>query len=56
MYFNEYQLAAHETAIYQDKMYPIASLIVESAELADLFIKPYLRGDDKKIEREEIIS
>jgi NTP pyrophosphatase (non-canonical NTP hydrolase) len=45
MYLNEYQLKAAETAEYDDPMYPIASLMVESAELADIFIKPWLRGD-----------
>jgi NTP pyrophosphatase (non-canonical NTP hydrolase) len=56
MYLNDYQHAAYETAIYQDIMYPIASLMVESAELADLFIKPYLRGDNREIDRDEILG
>ena len=56
MYLNEYQLKAAETAMYQDIMYPLASLMVESAELADLFIKPYLRGDNKEVDREEILG
>lgn len=56
MNFNEYQIEAATTAVYQEKMYPITSLMVESAELADLFVKPYLRGDDKKPFREDIIS
>lgn len=56
MTFNEYQIKAATTAIYQEKMYPVASLMIEAAELADLFVKPYLRGDDVKIDRDKIIS
>lgn len=56
MNFNEYQIEAAATAVYQDKMYPIASLMVESAELADLFVKPWLRGDDKRVDRDKVIS
>lgn len=56
MNFDDYQTAAASTALYKDKFYPIASLMVESAELSDLFIKPMLRGDDKKIDRQDIIS
>lgn len=56
MYFNDYQHEIRETAQYQHMMYPIASLMVESSELADLFIKPILRGDMKEISREEVIS
>jgi NTP pyrophosphatase (non-canonical NTP hydrolase) len=56
MTFHEYQIEAATTAVYQEKMYPITSLMVEAAELADLFIKPYLRGDDRKPFREDIIS
>jgi len=56
MNFDEYQQAAGETAEYKDKFYPIASLMVESAELSDLFIKPMLRGDNKKLDRHDIIS
>ena len=56
MTLNEYQAQAYKTAMYQEKLYPIASLMVESAELADLFVKPWLRGDDKAIERHKIIS
>lgn len=56
MTLNEYQIQASATAIYQEKMYPIASLMVESAELADIFIKPYLRGDEGAPDRDRIIS
>ena len=56
MNMNDYQKAAASTAVYQDLLYPITSLIVESAELGDLFIKPYLRGDEKEVDRKEIIS
>jgi NTP pyrophosphatase (non-canonical NTP hydrolase) len=56
MYFNTYQLDAADTAIYDDPMYPIASLMVESAELADLFIKPWLRGDDNDPVRAEVVA
>lgn len=48
MTLNEYQRAAVQTAIYKDDFYPVASLMVESAELADLFVKPMLRGDEPK--------
>lgn len=56
MNMNDYQKMATETAVYQDLMYPIASLMVEAAEFADLFVKPYLRGDDVDVDRKEIIS
>lgn len=56
MTFDEYQARAGTTALYQDKFYPIASLMVESAELSDLFIKPMLRGDKKQIDRHDIVS
>jgi len=58
IYLNQYQHVAVETAEYQDKMYPIVSLIVEAAELADLYVKPYLRGDDegRGPPREDVIS
>jgi len=48
MNFDDYQIAAASTALYKDKFYPIASLMVEAAELSDLFIKPMLRGDNRK--------
>ena len=56
LYLNEYQLMAAKTANYDDPMYPIASLMVEAAELGDLFIKPWLRGDDREIDRKEVIA
>lgn len=56
MDMDEYQKAAAATAQYQNNFYPIASLMVESAELADIFIKPKLRGDDKEIDRDQVIS
>lgn len=56
MYLNEYQLKCASFALYENDMYPVASLMVESAELADLFIKPKLRGDIKPISRDEVIS
>ena len=46
MNIDSYQDQAVETAIFKNDFYPIASLMVEAAELADLFIKPMLRGDD----------
>jgi NTP pyrophosphatase (non-canonical NTP hydrolase) len=54
--FDEYQEKAKETAQYDDPMYPIASLMVEAAELADIFIKPWLRGDCEDPNRKEVIS
>lgn len=56
MYMNSYQLQAAETALYDEPMYPVASLMVEAAEFADLFIKPWLRGDDKEVERKEVVA
>lgn len=56
MDFNEYQLRAEQFAMFEERMYPIASLMVESAELADLFIKPLLRGDAVGIDRASVIS
>lgn len=55
-YMNDYQLEARRTAQYDDPMYPVASVMVESAELADLFIKPWLRGDMGDPERQEVLS
>lgn len=56
MTLNEYQQQASTTAMYQEKMYPVASLMVESAELADLFIKPLLRGDNKEVTKQQVIG
>ena len=56
IYMNDYQLAAVETAAYDDPMYPVASVMVEAAELADLFIKPWLRGDMADPVRTEVLS
>ena len=56
MLLKQYQTQAKQFAMYSNDMYPIASLMVESAELADLFIKPKLRGDIKPIDRKEVIS
>ena len=56
MTFDQYQAIAATTAQYKDDFYPIASLMVESAELSDLFIKPRLRGDNKVIDKHDIVS
>lgn len=57
MTFDEYQLKAETTAVFTNEFYPAASLMVESAELADLFVKPMLRGDEPKPDhREKVIS
>lgn len=56
MNFNEYQAVAESFADYEHVFYPHASLMIEAAELADLFAKPILRGDAKQIKREDIIS
>lgn len=57
MNFDEYQLKAEQTAVFTNEFYPAASLMVESAELADLFVKPMLRGDaEKPGHREKVIS
>lgn len=56
MDLNDYQEAATKYAEYNSLMYPISSLMVESAELADLFVKPYLRGDEVELDTAEIIS
>jgi hypothetical protein len=39
MNFNEYQVLAEQTAIYDNEFYPVASLMVEAAELADSVCK-----------------
>jgi hypothetical protein len=54
--FDDYQRAVMETADYDDPFYPIASLMVESAELADLFVKPLLRGDEGEPSETDIVS
>ena len=56
MHMNTYQLEAAEFAQYGEPMYPIASLMVEAAEFADLFVKPWLRGDNVDIDRKQVIS
>jgi len=56
MHLNDYQHKAVATAEYDDPMYPICSVMVEAAELADLFIKPWLRGDMDDPNRAEVIS
>ena len=56
MTLNGYQRIAHTFAVYKNNFYPKASLLVEASELIDLFIKPELRGDNKEIKREDIIS
>lgn len=56
MDMDDYQLKAIRTALYEDRMYPVVSLMVEAAELADLFVKPLLRGDAVEIDREKIVS
>lgn len=53
---NDYQKAAARTASYDDPLYPIASLMVEAGELADIFIKPWLRGDNKDVDRKEVVG
>ena len=49
MNFNEYQAVAESFANYEHVFYPHASLMIEAAELADLFAKPLLRGDEKQM-------
>lgn len=56
MNMNAYQDIAYTFAMYTHSFYPKASLVVEAAELIDLFVKPELRGDKKEINRNEIIS
>lgn len=56
MTFDEYQKEAATTAQYQQKFYPIASLMVEAAELSDIFVKPMLRGDTKSICIDDVVS
>ena len=56
MYINDYQHAAKEYAQYNDPLYPVCSVMVEAAEVADLFVKPWLRGDMKDPDRKEVIS
>lgn len=57
MNLDSYQDQAVETAIFKNDFYPIASLMVEAAELADLFVKPMLRGDSTKPDfRSKVVS
>lgn len=56
MNINDYQREAAKTAVFTHPFYPVASLMVESAELADLFVKPQLREDAVTIDKKEIIS
>jgi len=56
MFMNDYQAKACSFALYQHDMYPVTSLMVESAELADLFIKPKLRGDIEEIPRDDVVA
>ena len=55
MDFDKYQEEAIKTAQYADPMYPIVSLIVEASELADLFVKPWMRGDMGDPVRSEVV-
>lgn len=54
--FDYYQLQAESTAVFTDPYYPFASLMIEAAEFCDLVTKPMLRGDDKEIDKQELIS
>jgi NTP pyrophosphatase (non-canonical NTP hydrolase) len=54
--FDEYQQQAASTAVFTNAFYPIASLMVEAAELADLFVKPMLRGDEVHQDNAKIVS
>jgi len=57
MKLDDYQNQAVETAVCKNEFYPIASLMVEAAELADLFIKPMLRGDNTSSDfRAKVVS
>lgn len=56
MDFDEYQKEAMKTAVYEDQFYPIASLMIEAGELADIYVKPCLRGDAVEINKDEVIS
>jgi NTP pyrophosphatase (non-canonical NTP hydrolase) len=56
MNFDSYQIKAHQTAQYDNSFYPFASLMVESAELADLVVKPTLRGDVKFVDKEMLLA
>lgn len=53
--FNQYQLEAVRFAEYDEPLYPICSIMVEAGELADLFVKPWLRGDKTEIDRKKVI-
>jgi len=54
--FNQYQISAVRFAEYDEPLYPVCSIMVEAGELADLFVKPWLRGDKVDIDRKEVIS
>lgn len=57
MTFEEYIPKAIATAVFIDGRYPSVSLLVESAELLDVFVKPLLRGDNNgKVDRDKLIK
>jgi len=57
MTFEEYIPLAMATAVFKDPFYPYASLLVESAELLDVFVKPLLRGDnDGQVDRDKVVK
>lgn len=56
MNMNDYQVKASKFAEYEDLLYPIISLGIEAAELADEFAKPLLRGDDGDINLDDVLS
>jgi len=53
---NTYQCKAESFAVFEDPMYPMVSLMVEAAELTDLFVKPLMRGDAVDIPRDKVVS
>lgn len=54
MTFDEYQVYAVSTALFEHEYYPYASLMIEAAEVADLVCKPVLRGDPVVPDRHKI--
>lgn len=55
MNFNEYQEAAHKTAVYEEYIYPVLGLSAEVGELMSHYAKLY-RGDFREIDRDKLIK
>lgn len=53
MRMDSYQTVVQKLDDYQDPIYPMVTLSLKSNQLADLFVRPWLRGDvDEPLEKE----